>query len=301
MVCIHLTHGRLGTQTNLRLLLLQGCGLSRESRATATDDTEGVAARHHTTSDPSTTFGARAATSRSSSANTSPTDLVDRPNQPLRPAPTVKHSPPQLALTPWTRSELARQREAFFETRVSGNADMWVALKQVSELLRAGDLKTAQTVLDASGATCPTGKFCVEKRRGGQKKGGVYDDKGLLYEIPGWIVSDPEDLVAEPVIETKDIAEETEDEIDAEKRGVCDEKAGDVVKVRARLSDRGTDVLVDMYTNQKVSVLARKVQQKASVAQKVRIAYMGKILEEHKPLAETTWKEGHILNALVFG
>lgn len=178
---------------------------------------------------------------------------------------------------------------------------MWAALKQVSELLRSGDLKAAQTILDATGATCPTGRFCVERRRGGQKKGGVYDDKGLLYEIPGWVVADPEDLVAEPQIEGKEINEESEDEIDAEKGVVCEEKIGDLVSVRARLSDRGTDVVVEMGTNQKVSLLVKKVQEKAGIEQKIKFAYMGKILEEHKPLGETNWKVGHILNALVFG
>jgi len=279
------------------LIVAKGCGLSRESRAAATDGNEGAA--RHATLDPSSTT-ARGAPSRTSSANT-PTELIDRPNQPLRAAPTVKHSPPQLALTPWTPSELARQREAFFETRVSGRPEMWAAMKQVSELLRSGDLKAAQTILDASGATCPTGKVCVERRRGGQKKGGVYDDKGLLYEMPGWVVSDPEDLVAEPQIEGKDINEESEDEIDAEKGVAMEEKIGDMVSVRARLSDRGTDVVVEMGTNQKVSVLVKKVQEKAGIEQKIKFAYMGKILEENKVLSQTSWKEGHILNALVFG
>ncbi|KAG9560674.1 hypothetical protein KCU71_g8850, partial [Aureobasidium melanogenum] len=275
------------------LTVAKGCGLSRESRAPAAEGQEGAA--RHATLDPSST------TARTAPSGNIPTELLDRPNQPLRAAPTVKHSPPQLALTPWTPSELARQREAFFETRVSGRPEMWAAMKQVSELLRSGDLSAAQTILDASGATCPTGKFCVERRRGGQKKGGVYDDKGLLYEIPGWVVSDPEDLVAEPEIEGKDINEESEDEIDAEKGVVCEEKIGELVSVRARLSDRGTDVVVDMGTNQKVSVLVKKVQEKAGIEQKVKLAYMGKILEEHKPLGQTSWKEGHILNALVFG
>jgi len=273
-----------------------GCGLSRESQAAATDDNQN-AVRHATTEPSSIT--ARGAPSRSSSAN-SPTELVDRPNQPLRAAPTVKHSPPQLALTPWTRSELARQREAFFETRVSGRPEMWAAIKQVTELIRSADLKAAQTILDATGATCPTGKICVERRRGGQRKGGIYDDKGLLYEIPGWVVSDPEDLVAEP-IEGKEINEESEDEIDAEKGVVMEEKIGEMVSVRARLSDRGTDVVVEMGTNQKVLVLVKKVQEKAGIEQKIKFAYMGKILDEQKVLSQTGWKDGHILNALVFG
>lgn len=177
---------------------------------------------------------------------------------------------------------------------------MWAAMKEVTELIRSGDLKAAQTILDATGATCPTGKICVERRRGGQRKGGIYDDKGLLYEIPGWVVSDPEDLVAEP-IEGKEINEESEDEIDAEKGAVMEEKIGEMVSVRARLSDRGTDVVVEMGTNQKVLVLVKKVQEKAGIEQKIKFAYMGKILDEQKVLSQTGWKDGHILNALVFG
>jgi hypothetical protein len=33
----------------------------------------------------------------------------------------------------------------------------------------------------------------------------------------------------------------------------------------------------------------------------VRIAYMGKILKENETLVAQGWKEGHVVNALVFG
>lgn len=34
---------------------------------------------------------------------------------------------------------------------------------------------------------------------------------------------------------------------------------------------------------------------------RIRIAYLGKILDEKTSLAEQGWKEGHIVNALVVG
>jgi hypothetical protein len=33
---------------------------------------------------------------------------------------------------------------------------------------------------------------------------------------------------------------------------------------------------------------------------KIRIAYMGKILQEGSPLMAQGWKQGHVINALVF-
>jgi hypothetical protein len=47
--------------------------------------------------------------------------------------------------------------------------------------------------------------------------------------------------------------------------------------------------------------LANKVQAEAGIShkQRVRIAYLGKILNEDEPLLEQGWKTGHIVNALV--
>lgn len=33
--------------------------------------------------------------------------------------------------------------------------------------------------------------------------------------------------------------------------------------------------------------------------QRVRIAYLGRMLREHEPLLEQGWKQGHVINALV--
>jgi hypothetical protein len=35
-------------------------------------------------------------------------------------------------------------------------------------------------------------------------------------------------------------------------------------------------------------------------SKKIRIAYMGKILQENSSLMSQGWKQGHVINALVF-
>lgn len=85
----------------------------------------------------------------------------------------------------WTRARLTRERIAFFDTRVTGAPEIWAAVRTVIELVRDGDLNTAQGVLDAAGCTCPTGEIAR----------GVYDERGRLYEVPDWVVGDPGDLM----------------------------------------------------------------------------------------------------------
>lgn len=177
-------------------------------------------------------------------------------------------------------------------------------MRLVCEMLRAGELKEAQGVLDAAGLTCPTGRV-VGDRRSRKAGRGVYDEKGLLYEIPGWVVRDPEDLVDEEK-RSLDMGDNTEvDEEEAVRKR--DEKGkgrevdvGESVSVRARLSDRGTDVLVAVGKEQKVAVLIKRIQEKAGLSGKVRLAYMGKMMDENKTLADGGWREGHVINALVF-
>lgn len=177
---------------------------------------------------------------------------------------------------------------------------MWSALRLVCEMLRSGDLSGAQALLDAVGATCPSGRVAFDRRSGG-RKGGVFDALGVLYEIPGWVVGDPEDLIEEE----KEVVDDEEDEEAVPRREEKGkgraEEVGEIIRVRARLSDRGTDVLISVGKEQKVAVLVRTVQEEAGVSGKVKLAYMGKMLDEGKTLAQNGWREGHVVNALVFG
>ncbi|KAL2367125.1 ubiquitin domain-containing protein [Blastomyces gilchristii SLH14081] len=217
----------------------------------------------------------------------------------------------------WTREQLARERELFFETRVTGRPEVWAALKTATSLVRAGDMPTAQGILDAAGITVPTGDLCD----------GCYDESGVLYRIPEPIAMDPVNVIEE-VAEANDVNticattaelgaegvehnklavdvdsdDDTVDDIERrrEEKGKVSER--DLIKISARLSDRGgPDLTVMIGKNQTVGTLARRIQTEAGIAGKhrVRIAYLGKILKEQESLLSQGWREGHVVNALV--
>lgn len=142
--------------------------------------------------------------------------------------------------------------------------------------MREGDLATAQGIIDAAGITVPTGNLCE----------GCYDENGALYRLPQCIVSDPEnvvevsstdecgtgDLESDAIYDGKlAVDNASEDELipeDLERRreekGKTSER--DLIKVKARLSDRGgPDITVSIGKGQSVGLLARKVQLEAGV------------------------------------
>lgn len=194
---------------------------------------------------------------------------------------------------------MAREREEFFETRVTGRPEIWSALKEVTELVRQGNLRDAQGILDAAGITLPTGK--VEE--------GVYDERGVLYRIPENIVSDPKNVVnnddiTDPAvpkgIEAGAILAPVADNETLDKgKDALEEGA---MKIRCRLSDRGgPDTIVLLGPTQPVSVLLRRLRTEATItsSSRLRLAYFGRILDESQTLEEQGWQQGHVVQALV--
>lgn len=161
----------------------------------------------------------------------------------------------------WTRSELVRERQEFFDTRVTGHVEIWATLRSVIDLLADGDIATAQSILDAAAITVPTGDL----------KNGAYDEAGNLYQMPEHIVSDPTNLVLDQEIkktETLNDVTDDEEELDRkrEEKGKAVLKIGDVIKVKARLSDRGgPDVVVAIGKDQAIRVLVRRIQEETNV------------------------------------
>lgn len=172
----------------------------------------------------------------------------------------------------WTRSQLDRERQEFFETRVTGRSEIWAALAAALSFMRESDIATAQSIIDAAGITVPTGDVCQ----------GCYDEQGALYRLPQCIVSDPENLVqADRADDYSDVDDDdmskfadddaSGDELisdDPEKRR--DEKGKtserDLISVRARLSDRdGLDLVMSVEKNRSVGFIARKIRQEADV------------------------------------
>lgn len=163
---------------------------------------------------------------------------------------------------------------------MTGRPEVWAALATAITLIRANDLSTAQGIIDAAGVTVPTGDLCE----------GAYDEQGVLYRLPRCIVSDPRNMVIGE-IETEGEGQEDEDDLadgklasgDAsgdeliaqdmerrrEEKGKTSER--DLIRVQARLSDRGSDLTVLINKGQSVGFLARKLQQEAKVCRSIVI------------------------------
>lgn len=183
---------------------------------------------------------------------------------------------------------------------MTGSAEVWSALKLACECLRRGDVAQAQGIVDAVGLNVPDGRVAVGKQlrsNGREKKaGGVFDERGVKYEIPAWVVADPGDVVEEEGEEEKS---GQEDAVMGEKGKGKEEDLGEKVTVRARLSDRGMDVSVRVGMGQTAAVIYREVQEKIG-PRKVRLMYLGKVWSENKTLEELGYKEGDVVSAFVF-
>ncbi|KAF4453932.1 Ubiquitin domain-containing protein 2 [Fusarium austroafricanum] len=216
----------------------------------------------------------------------------------------------------WTKSELAKERAAFFDTRVTGRLEIWQTIHAALAVLwdpasqdaqddGSNGLATAQMILSAAEISLPTGNL----------SNGVYDSLGNYYQLPEWVVCDPQNVQEDREEGTKgdlstagDDTAADEDMSDEEIEGKKQEKGKEVddvrelVKLRARLSENGQDIKVSISESESVKSVAKKIALEAGLAstKKIRIAYMGKILKDNLSLTAQNWQTGHIVNALVF-
>jgi hypothetical protein len=194
-------------------------------------------------------------------------------------------------------AQLRAARNEFFETRVTGRAEVWAAIKLVCEMVEQGELNSAQAVLDASGCTCPSGEIWG-------RKGGVFDERGERYVVSDWVVGRPAGLAAEDdegqphyeeetgelasVVEGEDDVEK-EDDDDDEEEGVGEGAArggivsmlkrkgkarvlneeirlhGREMKVKARLSHNARDIMVKIGVDDSIDTFIKIVRREAEV------------------------------------
>jgi len=168
---------------------------------------------------------------------------------------------------------LDREREEFFDTRVTGRPEIWMTLKAALQVLWTGEedddeggIATAQTILEAADVTLPTGDLA----------NGAYDAFGALYSLPEWVVSDPVNLVVEQDDDVEDglvkgspevVDEEEEAARRREEKGKAVLVAADVIAVKARLSDRGgADVTVQVGKGDSVRLLTKRIFEESGVS-----------------------------------
>ena len=177
---------------------------------------------------------------------------------------------------------------------MTGSTEIWNALRLVCECLRRGDTAQAQGIIDAVGLNVPDGKVAVgsELRSRGRTRrtGGVFDERGVGYDIPGWVVADPDDVVEDNEPEKADLGEKGKGKA---------EDVGELVSVKVRLSDRSTDVTLPIGMRQTAAAIRSGVQEKIGM-RKMRLLYLGRVWSETKTLEELGYKEGHVVSAFIF-
>lgn len=109
-------------------------------------------------------------------------------------------------------------------------------------------MATAQSLLDASGCTCPTGQLWSR----------VYDDRGNEYKVPEWLVLEPSGIV-----EDGDVAV-VEDKINGAAVLDTSEPDGKCV-VRVRLSDASKDLRVSVRKRETIASVREKIKVQAKV------------------------------------
>ncbi|KAL2019299.1 hypothetical protein VTK56DRAFT_9766 [Thermocarpiscus australiensis] len=304
-----------------------GGGASSSARAINEASTSAGVSGSQTGNDEST-LGPSSTTRRRRRQSQQP--LGQHINKPLRRHEWTSHD------REWTPAALRRERAEFFDTRVSGRQEIWQTLHAALEVLWTADeaarngrfrrmseddgpseedpaiaLATAQSILDAADITLPTGDLY----------NGAYDAFGNYYQLPHHIVSDPLNLVWRPDMTRDGDLDDAKtslagDEETIGERGYGDDEAErrreekgkavvdirDQIMVKARLSDGSRDVNVAVDKGDTVRRIAKLIAEEAQLPsdKKIRIAYMGKILKESSPLSAQGWKQGHVVNALVF-
>ena len=156
-------------------------------------------------------------------------------------------------------------------------------------------------------------------RMAGRIGEGIWDEQGRLYKLPRWVISNPVNVLEGASAEDDEDEVADEDDIDEEEEGkegadayyaeLGAEKGKERVPsganaftLTARLSDRGDDVRVVIDRDESVKAVLKRVQAEANIepAVKLRMAYLGRILKETETLSLQGWKQGHVVNVLVF-
>ncbi|KAK7740413.1 hypothetical protein SLS62_011130 [Diatrype stigma] len=148
-----------------------------------------------------------------------------------------------------------------------------VVLDQQEQEREDESLATAQTILSAAEVTLPTGDLA----------NGAYDALGNYYALPEWIVSDPANVAedsgarsaagagngtdnANPNDDDNDLVDEDAALRRREEKGKAVANVRNMVKVCARLSENGRDVIVRASAEESVRSVARKVVEDSGVS-----------------------------------
>lgn len=112
-------------------------------------------------------------------------------------------------------------------------------------------MATAQSLLDASGCTCPTGQLWSR----------TYDDRGNEYRVPEWLVIEPAGLVDDEDEEVVQTLEDKTEGVIALDNSPSDSE----FVVRVRLSERSHDYRITVQSRETIASIRDKLKQQAQV------------------------------------
>jgi hypothetical protein len=173
----------------------------------------------------------------------------------------------------WTRARLEQERTDWWDTQVTGSAEIWGAIRIAAQHLQKGEVAEAQTMLDATGCTCPSGMLWK----------GVYGPTGVLYKAPEWLFVEPEGLAEEG---EEDGGKHDEDdkrgsgvreaggvvgqvqgaaEVEADEGAEVEAEKDETAAVRIRTSHDQKDVTVHIRQRETVGAIVQKLKQQIEV------------------------------------
>lgn len=132
---------------------------------------------------------------------------------------------------------------------MTGDTQVWRCLQAATEALQGGDVATAQSLLDASGCTCPTGQLWSR----------TYDDRGNEYRVPEWLVLEPIGIVEEEAIPV------AEDKTDGASAALDTSEPDSEVVLRVRLSEASQDIRITVRRRATIASIREKLKMQAQV------------------------------------
>lgn len=117
-------------------------------------------------------------------------------------------------------------------------------MRLAAQHLQAGEVREAQTMLDVTGCTCPTGVLW----------GGVYDATGVQYAVPEWVV-----------VEVEGVVEDEEGSGSVVEQESGKEQHGEIFHIKVRTSHNQRDVVLPVRQREPVATIVDKLKKHAEV------------------------------------
>lgn len=203
-----------------------------------------------------------------------------RQGRPLVLSPNYRHG------SHITQAEINRQREEFWNTRTTGNANMWAAIKGAAEALLSGDLPLASAILEASNVISANGSLEL-----------CYDERGHRYKVPQYCYSHP--------LELREVPSSSFNRASTNTSPVSDKPI--TLRVRINPGDYSLNIKMPDASHTIADLkgaITKKMQETypdiiPPIEEQQRLMLLGKELKPHQRLADCSLDEKKVMQVFV--